>query len=432
MHYSLIETFNKEFSSLSKEKQLVVKSIQQGENVFVTGGAGTGKTYLLNFIKRYFADRNLSVTASTGIAAVNIAGATIHSWAGIGLGNLPVNQIVKNIFSAKFSKIRKRILNTKILAIDEVSMLSTQTLDLISEVLKAVKDNPAPMGGIQTLFFGDFLQLPPVANNNMIDFCFNSKTWKDLNLEIFNLEEIYRQKDSKLINLLQNLRIGNIGEDEIEILKSRTNIADNNKAIRPTILTSHNNRAHSINQQQLNAIPQEIKTFKADYFGDKKKIELLKKNSIAAEVLTLKVGAQVMMIKNTYQKEGVINGSLGIVKGFSSKKSYPIVEFNNGTRITVKPEEWLIEKFDEKKKELVCEAGVNQIPLIMSWAITIHKSQGLTLDKISCDLSNIFSPGQAYVALSRARSLEGIYISSIDFGRIRADESAVSFYKKIS
>jgi hypothetical protein len=157
----------------------------------------------------------------------------------------------------------------------------------------------------------------------------------------------------------------------------------------------------------------------------------LKKNCIAAETLKLKVGAQVMMIKNTYQKEGIINGSLGIVRNFSPKKFYPIVEFVNGKILTIAPEEWLIEKYDEEKRLVVTEAGVNQVPLILAWAMTIHKSQGLTLDKISCDLSDVFSPGQAYVALSRARSLEGIFIESINFNRIATNREAVDFYKSL-
>ena len=138
-----------------------------------------------------------------------------------------------------------------------------------------------------------------------------------------------------------------------------------------------------------------------------------------------------MMVKNTYQKEGIINGSLGIVREFSSKKSYPLIEFANGKVITISPEEWLIERFDAEKKMMVSEAGVTQVPLILAWAMTIHKSQGLTLDKISCDLSDVFTPGQAYVALSRARSLEGIFIESINFSRITSNPDAVGFYRKL-
>ncbi len=424
---------NFDLENLSPEKKYAIDLLEEEENIFITGGAGTGKSFLLNFIKRYYADKNLAITASTGIAAVNISGSTIHSWSGIGLAKLPPTQIAKNIFSAKMSKLRRKILHTKILAIDEISMLSAETFDKLSEVLKIVRDSPKPMGGLQILLFGDFLQLPPVSKfgEDKAQFCFNSDAWQELNLKTINLKETFRQKDQKFVNLLNNLRFNQLDEHDHEILISRTNAKDKNLAIKPTILTSHNKKAEEINQQMLNKIPSSTIAFEAEYFGDKKKVELLQKNCIAQQSLALKIGAQVMMTKNTYQKDGIINGSLGIIEGFSPKKSYPIVKFNNGKKITIKAEEWLIERFDENKKQLITEAGMSQIPLILAWAITIHKSQGLTLDKISCDLSNIFSPGQAYVALSRARNLDGVFIRSINFDRIKADKEAIEFYQSL-
>ena len=425
--------FDLDFAKLSSEKQSAIKQLINKENIFVTGSAGTGKSFLLNFIKRHFSNQGLAITASTGIAAVNISGSTIYSWSGMGLGNLPAAQIARNIFSSKFSKLRRRILQTKILAIDEISMLSAEIFDKLDEVLRIVRDNNSPMGGLQILLFGDFLQLPPISKYGEPEakFCFDSNCWQELNIKTIELKEIFRQSDKKFINLLNNLRFGQLEQEDCEILTSRTNVKDSNIAIKPTILTSHNQKAEDMNQNMLKRIPAEIKSFEASYFGDKSKHAMLQKNCIASQILHIKVGAQVMMTKNTYQKDGVINGSLGVVTGFSTKKSYPVVKFANDVTITVKPEEWLIEKYDEVKKELVCEAGVTQVPLILAWAITIHKSQGLTLDKISCDLSGIFSPGQAYVALSRARTLSGVYIKSINFDRIKANKDAIEFYRKI-
>ncbi len=420
-------------SSLCQEQKNILIEIAQGHNIFVTGGAGTGKSFLLNYLKNHYSYLGLAITASTGIAAVNIGGSTIHSWAGIGLANLPIEQIIGNLFSGKMSKIRRRIKQTNILAIDEISMISANLFEILDKVLRAVRENNKPFGGLQILLFGDFLQLPPITKygEEKQEFCFNSNAWQELNLKTFELKEIFRQNDKKFIKILNNLRFGKLDEDDEKQLKSRVGACDDNAAIMPTILTSHNQKADKINLDELKKIPYEEKVFSAEFSGDQNKIELLKRNCLAVETLKIKVQAQVMMIKNTYQKDGIINGSLGVVRGFSSKKNYPIVEFANGKIITIAPEEWLIESFDHETKQLKTEAQMTQIPLILSWAITIHKSQGLTLDKISCDLAQIFSDGQAYVALSRAKTLASVFISSINFNRISANPDAVRFYNQL-
>ena len=420
-----------EVTDLSPAQSAVVDSFEKGKNLFITGGAGSGKSYLLSFLKRNYAGRGLEVTASTGIAAVNIGGTTIHSWAGIGLANLPIEQIIDNIFTAKFSRVRRKIKQAKALAIDEVSMISREVFEILNQVFQAVRENEKPMGGIQMLLFGDFLQLPPVnRGSNYFNFCFNSQTWSNLDLQAVVLDGSFRQGDKNFVKILNNLRIGTLDKSDREVLESRISVSDDG-AIRPTILTTHNLKVEEINALELKKIPREEVVHVAEYFGEPSRIEFLKKNCLAAEMLKLKVGAQVMMIKNTYQKEGIINGSLGVVRDFSSRKSHPVVEFENKKIITIAPEEWLIEKFDNDKKIVVFEAGVSQVPLILAWAMTIHKSQGLTLDKISCDLSDAFSPGQVYVALSRARCLEGVFIKSINFEKIFADSNAVKFYQSL-
>lgn len=430
--FFMIESNIQNLSSLSPKQAEIVEYFEAGKNIFVTGKAGSGKSYLLNFLKRIYLNRGLHITASTGIAALNIGGTTIHSWAGIGLANLPIEKIIDNIFSAKMNRVRRKIISAKSLAIDEISMISADILEIVDVVLRQIRQCDQPMGGLQILLFGDFLQLPPVNRfGEKIRFCFESKLWQDLELKSFVLEEIFRQSDEKFIRILNNLRLGTLEESDVEALKTRLNAKDKNAAIKPTILTTHNAKVEKINEEELKRIPQKEAIFKAEYFGDPNKIEFLKKNSVSSENLKLKVGAQVMMIKNTYQKEGIINGSLGIVRDFSPKKSYPIVEFSNGKILTIGPEEWSIEKYDEEKKVVLTEAGMNQIPLILAWAITIHKSQGLTLDKIFCDLSEVFSHGQAYVALSRAKSLEGVFIQSINFNRISSNPEAVRFYQNL-
>ena len=421
-----------EINELSDKQQKVIDLFLQGKNLFISGGAGCGKSYLLNYLKRNFSNQGLEITASTGIASVNIGGSTIHSWAGIGLANQPIEQIIENIFLPKFSKVRRKIIKTKILAIDEISMISREVLEILDQVFRAVRGNEKPMGGIQMLFFGDFLQLPPInRDSNVSNFCFDSKIWEDLKFHNIILDKIFRQSDENFIKLLNNLRFGIIDDEDKKILESRINAKDDNSSIKPTILTTHNAKVEFVNNKYLKNIPNTEQAFQAEYKGDAYKIEFLKKNCIAYQSLKLKVGAQVMMIKNTLQKEGIINGSLGIVKDFSTKKMYPIVEFANGKIFTISPEEWVLEKLDPETRINKIEASISQVPLILAWAITIHKSQGLTLDKISCDLSDSFSPGQAYVALSRARNLEGVFIESLNFAKINVDKNALNFYKEI-
>lgn len=423
-----------DFNLLSEEKKIALQLVEKGNNILITGGAGTGKSFLLNFIRKNFKEKNIAITASTGIAAVNISGSTIHSWLGIGLANGSLEQIIQNIRHSKFAKLRRKIRATSIIAIDEISMISAATFDIINEVLKAIKEDNRPFGGVQMILFGDFLQLPPVSNDKngpLAELCFKSDAWIEGDIKIIDLKEIFRQNERRFIDLLNNLRFGRIDENDATLLESRMKVEDKNISIKPTILTSHNYKADEINVNQLKNIVGEEKSFCAEYNGDPQKIEFLKKNCIANDILRLRIGAQVMMIKNTLQKDGIINGSLGIVRGFSKKKSYPIVEFANNSIHTIAYEEWAVEKFDDEKKEFVKEASIAQIPLILSWAITIHKSQGLTLDKISCDLSEIFSYGQAYVALSRARNINGIFIKSINFEKIKANPQAIKFYENI-
>ncbi len=322
--------------SLSSDQQKVIELYLQGKNLFISGGAGTGKSFLLNYLKLNFSHCDLEITSSTGISAVNIGGTTIHSWAGIGLANQPIEQILSNLLSIKMTKVRKKIIKTKTLAIDEISMISSEVLEILDIVFQEIRQNRQPFGGMQILFFGDFLQLPPInRNSHELQFCFESSIWQKLNLQNIILTEIFRQSDKKLISLLNNIRFGKITNEDKKILESRIKISDDNLAIRPTILTTHNAKVEMVNNNFLKKISAPIKQFNAEYSGDVFKIEFLKKNCLAYQQLTLKVGAQVMMIKNTLQKEGIVNGSLGIVRDFSAKKNYPIVEFNKDKTLTI-------------------------------------------------------------------------------------------------
>ena len=420
---------------LSSDQKQAVYSIEDGDSIFVSGSAGTGKSFLLQYLKANYSDAGLHITASTGIAAVNVGGQTLHSWAAIGLGNLPAKQIIENLFSTKFSRVRKKLKMAKMLAIDEISMISAPIFDLLNELLKAIRQNDKPFGGLQLILFGDFLQLPPINRDlqmsNDYQFCFQSEAWKDLNPKFILLKTVFRQEDENFVRLLNNIRFGKVDENDISILESRIGSKEQFGAIKPTILASHNAQVDLVNQEQLKKISGISKTFTAKFSGDTNKIDFLKKNCLAGQSLELKVGAQVMMLKNTHQKEGVTNGSIGIIKEFSTRNNYPIVEFNNGKILTITPEIWSLEKFDVEKREIVVEAEMSQMPLLLAWAITIHKSQGMTLDKVKCDLSKVFADGQIYVALSRVRSLEGLYIDGLDFKKIKANPEIVKFYNQI-
>ena len=413
------------YAYLSESQRKAIDIIKQGENVLITGPAGTGKSYLLQYIKNEFSYKKLHITATTGIAAVNVSGTTLHSWACLGIETLPLNEIVKNILSVKGINTRKKIQQAEMLAIDEISMLSSTTFELLDNLLKIVKGNEYPFGGIQLILFGDFFQLPPVKNP---DFCFESQAWKDAEIRVVELKESFRQQDAEFLKLLNNIRWGERKKEDIALLKERFFAKCESKIINPTILTTHNAYAEKMNIEFLTRITNREKIFEAEYSGKREKIEFLKKNCIAPEVLYLKIGAQVMMLKNTYAKDGVINGSIGIVVGFSLKKGYPIVEFQNGAEIVISPETWEIEKFDNIAGQLVVEAEMTQIPLRLAWAMTIHKSQGMTLDCAECDLKDVFTEGQVYVALSRVKNLEGLYIKSFDINNIKASQKVIDFY----
>jgi ATP-dependent DNA helicase PIF1 len=361
---------------------------------------------------------NIHLTASTGIASVNIGGQTLHSWSGIGLGTLPANKIPFN------SKVINRIKLAKILAIDEISMISAETFNLVNDVVKLIRKNDKPFGGIQIILFGDFFQLPPVKG----DFCFNSTSWTDSCLTSIILKKVFRQSDETFVAMLNNLRYANLTPADIVTLSERK-ICKCTDTIQPTKLVSHNDQADKINKAELEKINNTVYTFKAKYRGtDQLKIEFLKKNCVAYDTLDLKVGSHVMMLRNTYAEQGIINGSVGIVMDISV---FPIVLFENGIELSIKQEVWELERYDDITEKLVMEASIEQIPLIFSWAITIHKSQGMTLNKMRCDLSKVFTYGQSYVALSRVKSLDGLYIDDIDFNKIKTSDSIIDFYEKL-
>lgn len=383
--------------------------MKSGRNVFLTGSAGAGKTYVLNQYIRYLRERRVpvAVTASTGIAATHMNGQTIHSWSGIGIKNeISHRQLVK-LKERKY--FRDKIERAKVLIIDEISMLHRKQLDLVNEVLKFFKENDEPFGGMQVIFSGDFFQLPPIGEEwetSREKFAFMSDAWLEANVAVCFITEQHRQSDNPLTDILHEIRTGQVSERSIELLHSRLEIhpdEDQNE----TQLFTHNYDVNRINKHYLQQIPKEPKIFEATTFGNSVLVEMLKKSVLTDEKLELKVGAQVMFVRNNYEA-GYVNGTIGRITAISSK-GFPLVKTVNDDLLEAKEETWAIE--DETGKAL---ASFTQIPLKLAWAITVHKSQGMTLDRAKIDLSKAFERGQGYVALSRLRDLNGLKLLGLN------------------
>lgn len=417
--------------------------IKAGYNIFITGGAGTGKSYTLNKLKSIYKD-TLNITSTTGISAINVNGQTIHSWAGIGLANKPIDEIVRKI--KKNNTLYKQLILCKMLAIDEISMLDDYVFDYVNEVLKGVRENREPFGGIQILLFGDFFQLPPVDDNRQ--YCFKSKTWEELNLKTVILKETKRQSEKELVDALNNVRIDKTSVDDLRVFYER-DISPTEEPPKDILrIFSTNNDADMYNKKCFEEIPDRPYEYESkdelyvyDYkdectiydtkdLTDKKitdyDLKLLKKfneDCKAPQTLELKEGCRVMLLKNLDIKKGLANGSCGTVKQLTSS-SIDIL-FDNGVRSNLIPMEF------EYIKEGKTKIKRTQYPLRLAYGITIHKSQGMTFDKLVVNFNKIFAYGQAYVALSRTKTLDGLIIQGFDHNKIAANKEVIEFYKKL-
>ena len=392
---------------MQQEKALAI--LKSGKNVFLTGSAGTGKTYVLNQYIKYLKVRKVpvAITASTGIAATHMNGMTIHSWAGIGVKE---HLTPGNLVTMKTKKyLKKHLEKAKILIIDEISMLHKNQLNLVNTVLQYFKNNQEPFGGIQIVLSGDFFQLPPIGKpgeKSRDKFSFMSEAWVEANLKICYLTEQYRQSDKSLNDILNEIRTGKTSQKSWELLNNATENKLKNKE-EPTKLFTHNYDVDTINAQHLSTLEGRTKTFKASTKGNIKLIATLKNSVLASENLELKIGAKVMFVKNNVEK-GYVNGTLGKVDSFNDE-GHPRVKILNGRTILVEQESWTIQ--DDNSRVL---ASFNQFPLRLAWAITIHKCQGMTLDEAEIDLSKTFEKGQGYVALSRLKKLESLQLKGIN------------------
>lgn len=382
-----------------------ISIMKSGRNVFLTGSAGTGKTYVLNQFIQYLEKQDIeyAVTASTGIAATHLGGQTIHSWSGLGISRNITEEELDIIESRP--KVFKRINQIEILIIDEISMLHRQTLQDIDTILRHIRRAPGePFGGVQIVVSGDFFQLPPVTNSGESSqerYAFMAPVWVEANFSVCYLDKQYRQGNDELLNLLNNIRSQSLTQENHNFLEQRKQEVKEGEKI--TQLFTHNLNVDTLNHKELSRIDNKEKRFNGKTKGNNQMIASLVKNILAPEELILKVGAQVMFVKNHPEGE-YMNGTMGEVVEFKFSGN-PVIKTASGRKIEAEESTWSID--DENGKTL---ASFSQIPLRLAWAITVHKSQGMTLDRACMDLSQCFERGQGYVALSRVSSAEGLYL----------------------
>ena len=384
--------------------------LASGRSAFVTGPAGCGKTHLLRTfigqLKRK--KRQVAVTASTGLAATHLNGRTIHSWAGIGIKDALDSRSRRGLLANK--NLRQRVEAADVLIIDEISMLHDYRLDMIEEVCCLVRGDERPFGGLQVVLSGDFFQLPPVQKDKTegrTHFAIHALAWQKLQPAICYLDDVYRQQENDpLSEILAALRENRLEERHVELLRRRC-LANPGGL---TELYCHNRDTETINSARLAEIDRREKTFwgrRQDHGAGKALVEQLVKSCPAPEELRLKEDALVMFVKN--DPGGLfINGTIGRVVGFQTANGQPVVKTRAGRTVMTAPYTWRIE---QNETEL---ASFQQLPLKLAWAITIHKSQGMTLDNAFIDLGKAFEPGMGYVALSRLKSLGSLYIKGLN------------------
>ena len=436
--------------NLSVDQNAVFEKYLGGENIFMTGPGGTGKSRLIRHIVAHAkaSGRKVQVCALTGCAAVLLEcnAKTVHSWSGIGMARGETTDIAKNVCQNKFK--RGNWTKIDLLIIDEVSMMSLRLFEILQEVAKKARRSKATFGGLQVIFSGDFYQLPPVGDDDdrtTRQFCFESESWGRVFKNQLKLTTMFRQKDPLYCKILNQIRVGRISRNSIDVLKSHLNREPPSDSVfKPTLLFPMRHQVDKINNQEMAKLgdaeskvysvgesqdlpitkrEKELRdSFSAEFLM--RESESLRNNILCDHHLELKVGAQVMCIANIDMESSmpVCNGSQGIIVRFEN--NLPVVHFNSGSVRTIDYHDWV--------SEVIPGLGVRQIPLILAWAITIHKSQGATLDMAKIDIgSGIFECGQTYVALSRIKSLDGLYLQSFQHDKIRVRKIVNDYYSSL-
>jgi ATP-dependent DNA helicase PIF1 len=436
---------------LSEQQQNVFESFKQKENIFMTGPGGSGKSFLIKMIYDWCKENNkdVQVCALTGCAAVLLQcrAKTVHSWAGIGLAQGEEIDIVMRVANNKFKK--KNWMFTELLIIDEVSMMSSKLLGILDAIGKKVRKNDKPFGGIQLLFSGDFYQLPPVGSNNEDEsskFCFENPIWDTMFHKQIALDTIYRQSDQTYASILNQIREGKLNKSAFNQLQSRLidYNASENETIKPTKLMPRRIDVNKINESEMKKLETEEKTYvmqvaerqlfnltseqvfklaRTPHQQIEYELENIRASIMPEEKICLKIGAQVMCVVNldTEIDNPIVNGSCGLVIDF--KEDLPVVKFKNGHTRLINYHVW--------ESEHIKGVGIKQLPLILAWAITIHKAQGTTLELAEIDIgTGIFECGQSYVALSRVKDINGLYLTGFNPNKIKVSRKVKEYYSK--
>jgi ATP-dependent DNA helicase PIF1 len=387
--------------------------LKTGVNVFLTGAPGTGKTHTINAYIKWLKDRGIDpvVTASTGIAATHIGGRTIHSFIGIGV----VDHLDEDVIDAIMQResVYKRIRSVQILIIDEISMLEAKVLNKIDKILQAVKRTDRSFGGVQMIFVGDFFQLPPVSKNGEKSFAYTAQAWREAKSLTLYLEDQYRQTEESLLDLLLSMRKKSLQNKHFELLEERISITQNlGDDEDMTRLYTHSADVDKLNSKKLDGLDGKEFIYEMKSFGSSARVESLKKSCLAPEELRLKVGARIMCVKNDIEGD-FVNGSIGTVVFLSQEKIKVVLK--NGKTVEMKQADWSVEEDGKVKARLI------QYPLRLAWAITVHKSQGMSLDEAFMSLKDTFEYGQGYVAISRVRSLSGLYLADYNEVALEVD-----------
>jgi ATP-dependent DNA helicase PIF1 len=445
----------------SEEQQQSFNKYIQGQNIFITGPGGTGKSALIRYIKQH-ADarcRIIQVCALTGCASVLLEckAKTLHSWSGIGLGKGTIENLIKKVQKNKHSKAAWR--ETEILVVDEVSMMSLKLFETLDAIGKSVRKDRRPFGGLQLIFSGDFYQLPPVGDKDDPDtckFCFESELWFSTfpKQNHIQLKKIFRQNDPVYQTILNQVREGRLKRLTNDILLNQVDKTPSEElTIKPTKLFPTRNKVDSINTSEMDKLEGDQVEFKIKYHGDlemtakeklqriqftpeqiKNELQFLKGNLRCDEIIKLKIGSQVMCIVNIELTNGqmLCNGSQGIVVRFTHD-GLPVIRFSRANSTNSSSGFEIPMTYHIWPSETIPGVGVSQLPIILAWALTIHKAQGATLDIAEIDAgSSIFECGQTYVALSRVKSLEGLYLTSYDVKKIRVNKKVQDFYQLIT